>query len=120
MGQTWNTIEIPDCLEVISKRSTRVLRLRLASESQRRTWELQIQAWRTDRTLNASLFVLPWDFQSKERIDLTAAQITAVRLIHKRAQVWSGGHSLDFYGFHHTEGTEALTAMLRAVEQGVI
>lgn len=115
--QTWREIEIPQCLEIVGRKSKNHLVLRLADEQQRRTWELYFDCHITPKTMHGWLYLEPWWFLDEREPDLTSLSDLTIGLIHKRATVMTSEHSVSFNGFHHAEGLKIVQAMLAAVEK---
>lgn len=112
---TWHGLTIPDCLEPVDRPTARSLRLRLSAESDRRTWELYFDAYRSAVWMNATLFVMPWRSRDCRQWELSDVSELAVSLLQKRGSCSHGPDFVSFENFEHTPGMQVLQAMLGAV-----
>ncbi len=74
-------------------------------------------AIRTKKLMSISVCIEPWDFRSKEHLDLSKPRELAVRLLHPRAKVMGSSCWLFVFNYRHTEGFSVLEATLKMLAE---
>ena len=67
--------------------------------------------------MSFSVFIEPWEYRSKERLDLSKPGELAVRLLHPRSKAMGSSCGLLVFDYRHTEGFSVLEATLKTLAE---
>lgn len=111
----WNDLEIPDCLELVARRSPKNLALRLVNETDRQKWELHLWANVTPKRMSGFLYLEPREYGSTLKPDVAPIWQLIETLPKQPGRVYSTDLSVSFTGVAHETGLKLVALMLKAV-----